>query len=357
MSTTAPCLSTTELRAAIDRLPRYLLGHYPTPLEHAERFSKALGGPQIYIKRDDCTGLALGGNKTRHNEFLIADALAQQADIVVWGAGVQSNNCRQTAAACAKAGLDIHLVLGRGGPAQGPDVVQGNLLLDHLVGAHIDIIDATIGVDLDDCIARQAAKYTAVGRKVYSWDRHKVTPLAAVSYALCTAEIIEQSENLGFIPDAIYVSSAGSTGAGVVLAQKALGLKVAVRNIAPMEWQLWDTRTDMASIADEAARLIGLDLAIGPEHLDVTFDYIAPGYGEISGGGLEAMALLARTEGILLDPIYTSKAMAGLIDDIRQGRRQSDEKVVFIHTGGTPALFAFNEQLASRVAPRRLSAG
>jgi 1-aminocyclopropane-1-carboxylate deaminase/D-cysteine desulfhydrase-like pyridoxal-dependent ACC family enzyme len=113
-------LSTSDLRGAIGRLPRYLLGHYPTPLEYAERFSKALGGPQVFIKRDDCTGLAFGGNKTRHNEFLIADALRQGADIIVWGAGVQSNNCRQTAAACAKAGLDIHLVLGRGGPAGAP---------------------------------------------------------------------------------------------------------------------------------------------------------------------------------------------------------------------------------------------
>lgn len=354
MPTTAPCLSTTELRAAIDRLPRYLLGHYPTPLEHLKRFSKTLGGPQIYIKRDDCTGLALGGNKTRHNEFLIADALAQGADIFVWGAGVQSNNCRQTAAACAKAGLDIHLVLGRGGPARGPDVVQGNLLLDHLVGAHVDIVDAKIGVDLDQRIAEQAAKYAAAGRKVYSWNRHTVTPLAAISYALCTAEIVEQSDSLGFAPDAIYVSSAGSTGAGMAVAQRALGLKCPIRNIAPIEWKFWDTRSTMAGIADAAGKLIGLDLGIGREHIDVTFDYIAPGYGELSGGGLEAIALLARTEGILLDPIYTSKAMAGLIDDIRQGRRRPDEKVVFIHTGGTPALFAMNEQLATRVAPRRL---
>src|SRR4029077_18067441 len=128
-----------------------------------------------------------------HNEFLIADAQRQGADIIVWGAGVQSNNCRQTAAACAKAGLDIHLVLGRGGPAKGPDVVQGNLLLDHLVGAHVDIVDATIGVDLDDRMAEVAARHAANDRKVYSWDRHRVKPLAAVSYALVVAEIIEQA--------------------------------------------------------------------------------------------------------------------------------------------------------------------
>jgi 1-aminocyclopropane-1-carboxylate deaminase/D-cysteine desulfhydrase-like pyridoxal-dependent ACC family enzyme len=346
-------LSTSDLRGAVGRLPRYPLGHYPTPLEYAERFSKSLGGPQIFIKRDDCTGLAFGGNKTRHNEFLIADALRQKADIIVWGAGVQSNNCRQTAAACAKAGLDIHLVLGRGGPAKGPDIVQGNLLLDHLVGAHVDIVEEKIGVDLDDRIAREAAKHAASGRKVYSWDRHKVKPLAAVSYALCVAEIVEQSAGMGMTPDAIYVSSAGSTGSGVVLGQKVLGLSCSVRHVSPINWP-WDTQADMAQIADDAGKLIGLDLGIRPADIDVTFDYIGPAYGELSSGGCEAIALLARTEGILLDPIYSGKAMAGLIDDVRQGRRKTDEKVVFIHTGGTPALFAYNDQLAQRIAPRRL---
>jgi 1-aminocyclopropane-1-carboxylate deaminase/D-cysteine desulfhydrase-like pyridoxal-dependent ACC family enzyme len=346
-------LTPFALRAAIDKLPRFPLGHFPTPLEHAERFSKAVGGPQIYIKRDDCTGLAFGGNKTRHNEFLIADALEQKADIVVWGAGVQSNNCRQTAASCAKAGLDIHLVLGRGGPPKGPDVVQGNLLLDHLVGAHIDIVEETIGIDLDDRIAREAAKHAARGRKVYSWDRHKVKPLAAVSYAICAAEIAEQAAEEGFTPDAIYVSSAGSTGSGVVLGQMALGMACAVRSIAPIKW-LWDTQADMAQIADDAGKLIGLDLGIRPEHIDVTFDYIGPAYGQLSDDGLEAIALLARTEGILLDPIYSGKAMAGLIDDIRQGRHRPNEKVVFIHTGGTPALFAYSDQLAHHIPAHRI---
>jgi 1-aminocyclopropane-1-carboxylate deaminase/D-cysteine desulfhydrase-like pyridoxal-dependent ACC family enzyme len=347
-------LSTTQLREAVARLPRYSLGHFPTPLEHAERFSKALGGPEIYIKRDDCTGLAFGGNKTRHNEFLIADALKKGADLIVWGAGVQSNNCRQTAAACAKAGLDIHLVLGRGGPAKGPDVVQGNLLLDHLVGAHVDIVEEKIGVDLDDRIAREAARHAEAGRKVYSWDRHTVKPLAAVSYAICLAEIVEQLSEIGVSAGSVYVSSAGSTGSGVVLGQKALGLDCEVISVAPINWP-WDTREDMAQIADEAGQLCGLEPGITRDDVNVTFDYIGPAYGECSAAGLEAMALLARTEGILLDPIYSGKAMAALIDDIRSGRRKSGEAVVFIHTGGTPALFAYSEDLARGIAPRRLA--
>lgn len=353
MSILTTPLSTSRLREAVARLPRYALGHFPTPLEHARRFSEALGGPEIYIKRDDCTGLAFGGNKTRHNEFLIADALKKGADLIVWGAGIQSNNCRQTAAACAKAGLDIHLVLGRGGPAKGPDVVQGNLLLDHLVGAHVDIVEEKIGIDLDDRIAREAARHAEAGRKVYSWDRHTVKPLAAVSYALCVAEIVEQLSTMGAEVGAAYVSSAGSTGAGVVLGQKALGLDWDVLNVAPIRWP-WDTRQDMAQIADEAGRLCGLELGITCDDVQVTFDYIGPAYGECSADGLEALALLARTEGILLDPIYSAKAMAALIDDIRKGRRKSGEAVVFIHTGGTPALFAYSDELARRIAPRRL---
>ena len=353
MSVAKVVLSTSELRAAVDRLPRYPLGHFPTPLELAPRFSKKVGGPQIYLKRDDCTGLAFGGNKTRHNEFLIADALRQGADIIVWGAGVQSNNCRQTAAACAKAGIDIHLVLGRGGPAKGPDIVQGNLLLDHLVGAHVDIVDATIGEELDACIAEVANRYAAQGRKVYFWDRHRVKPLAAVSYALCVAEIIEQATAEGWSPDAIYVSSAGSTGSGVVLAQVALGLDCPVRSIAPIKWP-WDTQADMAQIADDAGKLIGLELGIGRDHVDVSFDSIGPGYGKLSAGGCEAISLLARNEGVLLDPSYTGKAMAGLIEDIRRGRWNHQHRVVFIHTGGTPALFAYNDKLVEMIPARRL---
>lgn len=348
-----PCLTPGDLRSAINRAPRFPLGHFPTPLEFAARFSKALGGPDIFIKRDDCTGLALGGNKTRHNEFLIGDALDQGADIVVWGAGVQSNNCRQTAAACAKAGLDIHLFLSRAGLPEGPVPVQGNLLLDHLVGAQIDLVEDKIGVDLDRRLDREAQGYRAKGRKVYAWHRPRVTPRAALGYAICVAEIAEQAQSAGFAPDAMYVSSSGSTGAGVVLGQKALGLSCEVVNVAPIRWT-WDMPAEMAQMATAAAEIVGLDVPVSREDVQLTFDFIAPGYGKCSPAGLEAMALLARTEGILLDPVYTSKALAALIADIREGRRKAGEKVVFIHTGGTPALFASHEELAEKIAPRKL---
>lgn len=342
-----------DLVERVDRLPRFQLAHLPTPLELLPRFSKALGGPQVYIKRDDCTGLVFGGNKARHNEFLIADALAKDADMFVWGAGVQSNNCRQTAAACAKAGLDCHLVLGRGKPAEGPDLVQGNLLLDHLVGAEYEIVDEQVGAELDARIEEAGARFRAQGRKVYAWDRKTVKPLAAVSYVLCLTEILQQADEEEFEPDAVYVCSAGSTGSGLAMTAAALGRTFPVNSICPIRWE-WDTQEDMARIANETAELIGVETRLERDDLRITFDYIGPGYGQASTGCLEAIALLARTEGILLDPVYSGKAMAGLIDHIRTGRFTEDQKVVFIHTGGTPALFAYHKELTAGIAPRSL---
>ena len=355
-------LTTDELRERVDRLPRLPLGHLPTPLEYLPRFTQAIGGPPVYIKRDDCTGLAFGGNKTRHNEFLIADALEKGAELVVWGAGVQSNNCRQTAAACAKAGLDIHLVLGRGKPADGPDLVQGNLLLDHLVGAHVEIIDGQVGPEVDARIAEVADEYRQAGRNVYEWDRYTVKSLAAVSYVLCLVEIIEQAREDGqletraggWTPQAVYGCSAGSTGAGMVRAAAALGARYPVRHVAPIVWP-WDTRADMAKIATEAGERIGVDASFVGDDIELFEEFVGPDYGVVTPGCLEAMAVLARTEGILVDPSYSGKALAGLIDHIRSGRLDPEEPVVVVHTGGTPALFAYNEVLSEQIAARSLA--
>lgn len=354
MTTAAKPLTTDELRSYIARVPRTPLAHLPTPLELLPRFSKAVSptGPRVWIKRDDCTGLLFGGNKARHNEFLIADALAKGADLVVWGAGVQSNNCRQTAAACAKVGLDIHLVLGRGKPATQPDIVQGNLLLDHIVGASIEIVEEAIGPALDQKITEVAERFRSQGRKVYLWDRPVVLPLAALSYALCMAEIVEQSNASGFEPAAVYVSSAGSTGAGVALGAKALGVSYPVRSIAPMIWP-WDSQQELSTTANRAAELAGIDTRLSPDDILFISDYLGPGYGQPSDGGIEALTLLARTEGILVEHVYTAKALSGLIDHIRAGRFQANQDVVFVHTGGTPAIFAEADLLATRV-PRRV---
>ncbi|MFQ5733455.1 MAG: D-cysteine desulfhydrase family protein [Planctomycetaceae bacterium] len=349
--------SPRQLREHVNRLPRFPLGHLPTPLEFAERFSDALGGPRLFLKRDDCTGLLFGGNKTRHNEFLIADALQKGADTFVWGAGVQSNNCRQTAAACVKARLDCHLVLGRGKPlsAGEPDRVQGNLLLDHLAGASYEIVSEPVGAELDARIAERADEFKAAGRNVYMWDRDAVKPLAAVSYVLCLLEIVEQAQEQGFTPDALYVCSAGSTGSGLALAAAALGCDFPVRSICPIRWE-WDTQTDMCRIANRAAELIGIDTRLKRDDFDITFDYIGPGYGRVSDAGLEAIQRLARAEAVVLDPVYSGKAMAGLIDHVRNNRLAGAANVVFVHTGGTPALFAFTEELTAGI-PRRQPPG
>lgn len=354
MSQTGTIYSVEQLHEHVGRLPRFELGHLPTPLEHLARFSEALGGPRVWIKRDDCTGLAFGGNKTRHNEFLIADAIEQGCDTIVWGAGVQSNNCRQTAAACAKAGLDCHLVLGRGKPADGPDPVQGNLLLDHLVGASVEIVDDTVGPGVDAKIAQAAERFREQGRKVYEWNRKNVKPLAAISYMLCLTEILEQAARSDFVPDAVYVCSAGSTGSGLSLAAAALGQTFPVRHITPIVWP-WDTQADMTRIANDAAERLEITTRLEIADIDVTEDYVGPAYGALTPGCLEAITLLARTEGILLDPAYSGKSMSGLIDHIRGGKLANNRNVVFVHTGGTPALFAYNEQLASEITPRSLA--
>lgn len=342
-----------ELRELIAKVPRTPLGHFPTPLERIDNFSQAISGPCLWIKRDDCTGLAIGGNKTRHNEFLIGDALAKNSDIVVWGAGVQSNNCRQTAAACAKVGLDCHLILGRAGQNTSPVDVQGNLLLDQLLGAHLEIVSEGVGPELVRKISRRAEEYRRRGRIPYSWDPPVVKPLAALSYALCFFEIVEQLAQQGLAPDLIYVSSAGSTGAGMALGKALLDHPAHVKIIAPMDWP-WDTRADLAKTAREAARLIGCELSLGKEAIDIRFDQIPPGYGIPSPNGNAALSLLARTEGILTDPIYSAKALAGLIDDVRQQRMVPDSNAVFVHTGGTPALFAYNTELAEAIPARRI---
>lgn len=334
-------LDTAQLREAIAQAPRVRLAHLPTPLEEARRFAPAIGASQVFLKRDDCTGLAFGGNKTRHNEFLLAHALEQGADTIAWGAGVQSNNCRQTAAACALLGLECRLFLSRGGH---DEEVQGNLLLDHILGAAVQIVDEQIGPDLDERIAAEADRLRAAGRKVYGWDRAIVKSRAAISYVLCLCEIVEQlaAENLS--PAAVYVCSAGSTGAGLELAKSALGLSVPIRHIAPIRWP-WDLKEDMAHIANEAAELLGFSHRVSAGDLDATEDYVGEDYGVPTPDGMEALRLLARTEGVILDPVYTAKALAALIADARAGRLP-EGPVVFVHTGGTPAVFAYRDEIA-----------
>lgn len=329
------------LRRRVALLPRLALAHLPTPLEELPRFSQQLGGPPVYIKRDDCTGMLFGGNKTRHNEFLLADALKQGADVLVWGAGVQSNNCRQTAAACAKLGLECHLYLTR---ATHNDDIQGNLLLDHLMGAKVHIVDVPMGPAIDDLLLAKAAELKAAGRRPYVWNRVTGRPLAAVSYVLCLAELFEQTRQRGIQPSALYVCAAGATGAGLALGRALLGLPWRVRLVCPIRWP-WNARADMAEVANQAAALLQLPHRLTADDIQLTEDYVGPAYGAVTPEGREAMTLLARSEGILVDPAYTAKSLAALVADVRQRHLPVEQPVVFLHTGGTPAVFAYRDEL------------
>ena len=203
-------LTTAQLRHAAEKLPRVPLAHLPTPLEEIKRFAQKLDGPRVLIKRDDCTGMVMGGNKTRHNEFLFGEALKQNADCLVWGAGVQSNNCRQTAATCNKLGLDCYLFLSR---AVHNDDIQGNLLLDHLLGAKVTIIDTPMGPELDDMLLAKAKELREAGRRPFVWNRITGRPIAAVSYALTLAEILDQARARGIEPTHVYCAAAARPAA------------------------------------------------------------------------------------------------------------------------------------------------
>jgi L-cysteate sulfo-lyase len=336
-----PVLSPEEVRRLLAKLPRLHLAHLPTPLDEAPRFAERIGVGRILIKRDDCTGVLFGGNKTRHNEFLLADALRRECDVVVWGAGIQSNNCRQTAAACAKLGLECRLFLSR---TTHDDDLQGNLLLDHLVGAQVELVDAPMGEPMLQLLQDRAEQLQAAGRRPYVWDEERGGALAAASYLLCMAEVLEQVQQRGLAPSAVYAAAAGPTGAGLALGRAVLGLPWQVRLIAPIRWP-WDTRQKMADMAGRSAALLGLPHRLTRDDVNLREDFIGPAYGAVTQESWEALRLLAITEGILLDPVYTAKAMAGLIHDTQVGRLGKNDTVVFLHTGGLPAVFAYRDDL------------
>lgn len=332
-----------ELQARIDALPRAHFGHFPTPLEEARNLSRALSGPRLWIKRDDCTGLAFGGNKTRQFEFGLGDALASGADCIVTGASAQSNHCRQAAAACAQLGLPCHLVLKR---SSAGTPVQGNLLLMQLLGADLQFVDCAMGPELDAHKQRRADELRAQGKNPYVLSSERGNPPNAVGYVSMIAELVPQLAAAGIEPTHLFICSAGPTGAGTLLGSRLLGVPWKTVFISPIVWP-FSTEERMAHIARGAARLLGLESPLQPADFDVRFDYIGDSYGTMSAGGKEAIGLLARTEGLLLDPVYSGKALAGLIDCIRNGSLTANDTVVFVHTGGTPALFAFADALAA----------
>jgi 1-aminocyclopropane-1-carboxylate deaminase/D-cysteine desulfhydrase-like pyridoxal-dependent ACC family enzyme len=332
-------ISRNKLRKSIAELRRVALAHKLTPLEECPRLSEALGGPRILIKRDDCTGLAFGGNKARQLEFTLGEAMARGADLIVHGAASQSNHCRQTAAAAAKLGLKTVLVLTchvKSAP------VQGNLLLDYVLGAEVRLVE-TSGPALNEIKKDVGKEYRAQGHNPFVIAPPISATLGAVAYVDCLVEICDELNERGIRADYLVTCSSAATQSGLVLANKATGADQD-QCIAPTR-RPYSIAAAMADVANRAAERLGVDVTVGPEEVHNTDDYVGKAYGIVTGEGIEALRLVARTECIILDPSYTAKALAGLIHLTRIGQIESAATVVFLHTGGTPALFAYAEEL------------
>ena len=325
----------------LDALPRASLAHLPTPLEEMPRLSAALGGPRLFVKRDDCTGLGTGGNKTRKLEFLVADAQAKGADTLVTDGGVQSNHCRQTAAAAARTGMDCVLVLQRGFS----DEETGNLLLDRILGAQVVLIDAA--ANRADAVAEAAAELERSGKTPYVIPTGGSNGVGAMGYANAIREIAVQAVELGLGFDAIVTASgSGGTQGGLVVGKKLFDQPAQIVGISDGEPS--EELTEMIlEVASDAERVLGRSLGLSSDDVRVFDEYYGEGYGIPTPEMVEAVHLVARSEGILLDPVYSGKAMAGLLDLIRRGHFEPTQNVLFIHTGGTPALFAYREALVA----------
>ena len=328
------------IRALMERHPRVSLALLPTPLEHLPRLSEALGGPDIWVKRDDLTGLAFGGNKTRQLEFLLPELLAQEPDVLVTGANIQSNWCRQCAAAAARLDIPIVLLLRNSEMQE----ITGNVLVDHWLGADVRFTDDP---DLTRLIREHVDavvnELEAEGKRAI-----KIDPWAAsvpFGYVDMCAELDEQTEAAGIDPTRIWLAAAGPTHSGLEIGRRLLEWSARITSVAPLAWSDSPLPELIADAADRSAEQLGLDIRIAPAEIDNHADFVGPGYARSSPESLEAMRLCADTDALLLDPVYTSKAMAGLIAAVRSGELIAADTVVFLHTGGLPAAFAYADEI------------
>jgi L-cysteate sulfo-lyase len=331
------------------RFPRVFLAHLPTPLERMDRLSKALGGPEIWIKRDDCTGLSTGGNKTRKLEFLMAEALEQGADMVMTQGATQSNHARQTAAFAAKLGLGCHILLEDRTGSNDPNYNgNGNVLLDHLHGATTEKRPG--GTDMQAEMEKLAETFKAQGRKPYLIPGGGSNPTGALGYVNCAYELLGQLNDRGLKMDHI-ITATGSAGthAGLIAGLKAMNAGIPLLGFgvrAPKEKQ----EENVFNLAQRTAEKLGCPGVVQRADVVADCDYVGAGYGIPREDTLEAIRLFAELEGILLDPVYSGKAAAGLIDYCRKGRFGKDERIVFLHTGGSAALFGYDAALTANEA-------
>ena len=322
------------------RFPRIRLGHMNTPLELLPRLTEALDGPEIWIKRDDCTGLSTGGNKTRKLEFLMADAISNDADVVLTQGATQSNHARQTAAAAAKLGLKCHILLeDRTGMNDLSYRENGNVLLNNLHGASME--HRGPGLDMNSEMEAVAEKFRKDGSTAYTIPGGGSNPVGALGYANCAQELILQSTEMGHAFDhIIHATGSAGTQAGLIVGLKALNAQIPLLGIgvrAPKNKQ----EENVYKLAVETAKKLGCEGIVSPKDVVANCDYVGPGYGLPAKSTLEAIDIFARLEGILLDPVYSGKGAAGLIDLVRRKYFKRGERVIFIHTGGAIALAGY----------------
>lgn len=315
-------------------LKRKPLAHLPTPIEPLPRLSQVLDGPDIWIKRDDQTGLAFGGNKTRKLEYLLAEAEDAGAQTLITRGARQSNHCRQTAAAAARAGFDCTLVLG-GSP---PSSREANVLLDFLLGAEIIFAREA---EPEQVLMENVARLREEGRAPYLIPYGGSNPVGASAYAVAVEEMVDQ----GFEPDRIvFATSSGGTQAGLLAGVRMAGLSTAVYGISVDKPKV-DLQPVVSKLTNQVLALHASEIMVEDEAVIIDDGYTGEGYAVMGEPEREAIHLFARYEGLMLDPVYTGRAAAGLIDLIREGHINEDEQILFWHTGGTPALFAYADEL------------
>ncbi len=326
----------------ISRFPRAALARLPTPIEPLLRLSAHIGGPQIYVKRDDCTGLGLGGNKLRKLEFLLGEALAKGADVVLTVGAMQSNHARQTAAACARLGMDCELILRRGSHATDAYLQSGNVLLDRLFGAHLHVIESP--ESREAVMDARAEVLRREGRRPYCIPVGGSCGLGNLGYAVCAAEILVQSAETGQqFASVLVATGSGGTQGGLVAGMLMLdGLPVT--GIA-VEGDSREQGALAARQATESLHMLGRHDLDPTDAVNVMDDFAGPGYAEPTESMREAVALAARFEGLVLDPVYTGKAFAGLLSLARSGRFGKEQSLLFVHTGGVPGLFGYPESV------------
>ena len=331
----------TQRRAGLDGIPHVPLSHQPTPLERLDRLTAELNGPEIWIKRDDCTGLATGGNKTRKLEYLLADAQAQGSDTLVTVGKLQSNHARQTAAAAAKIGMSCVLLLEELAANSGEGYASnGNALLNRLLGATTETFAPAELTP--DTLEKRLDVLRNDGHNPYFIPVGGSNAIGSLGYVACAAEISDQADQLSTeFQRVILATGSGGTQAGMLVGLQAIGLELSVRGFSVSS----DAQTQTSKVA-EISRLCSEHLGhvvIAETSIDVDDGYVGPGYGQPDERTREAIRLFARTEAIILDPVYTGKAAAGLIDHCRNGRIGNDERVVFLHTGGQSGAFAYQD--------------